>query len=57
MAKKLQIFLEFCRGLTGISLNNLQYFGHNFGTRNVRQSIKPSEDLYYSLVSNKNYSQ
>jgi len=38
----------------GISLINLWRFGHNFGTRNVRKSIKPSKDLHYSLVFNKN---
>jgi len=27
--------------------------GHNFGTRNARKSIQPSEDSYYSLLSNK----
>jgi len=57
MAKKFQIFQEFPRGLAGISLTNLQYFGHNFGTRNARKSIKPFKDSYYSLLSNKNLSQ
>jgi len=46
MVKKLEIFQEFPRGLAGISLINLQYFGHNFGTRNARKSIKPSKDSY-----------
>jgi len=57
MAKKFQIFQECCRGLAEISLINLRHFGHNFGTRNARKSIKPSKDSYYSLVSNKNSSQ
>jgi len=41
----------------GISLINLWHFGHNFGTRNVRKSIKPSKDSCYSLAFNKNLSQ
>jgi len=41
----------------GISLITLWYFGHNFGTRNARKSVKPSKVLYYSLLSNKNSSQ
>jgi len=57
MAKKFQIFQECCRGLARISLINLSHFSHNFGTRNAIKSIKPSKDLYYSLVSNKNSSQ
>jgi len=57
MAKKFQIFQECRRGLARISLINLWHFGHNFGTRNARKSIKPSKDLYYSLVSNENSSQ
>jgi len=56
MAKKFQIFQECRRGLVGILLINLWHFGHNFGTRKARKSIKPSEDSYYSLVSNKNSS-
>jgi len=48
MAKNFQIFQEFPRGLAGISFINLQYFGHNFRTRNARNYTKPSEDLYYA---------
>jgi len=48
MAKKFQIFQEFPRGLLG-NFPNLQYCGHNFGTRNARKSIKP--------LTNKNLSQ
>ena len=48
MAKKFQIFQECPVGLVGISLTNLQYFGHDFGNRNVRKSIKPSKVSYYS---------
>jgi len=54
MAKIFQIFQEFLRGLAGISLINLQYFGHNCGIRNARKSIKPSKDSYYHPLSNKN---
>jgi len=57
LGKKFQTFQEFPRGLAEISLIYLQYFGHIFGTRNARKSIKPSEDLYYSFLSNKNLSQ
>ena len=45
------------RRLAGISIINFWYFGRNFRTRNARKSMKHSEDLYYSLVSNKNLSQ
>ena len=37
----------------GISLINFRKFGHNFGNRSARKSIKRSEDSYYSLESNK----
>jgi len=57
MAKKIQIFQECRWGLVEISLIDLWHFGHNFGTRNARKSIKPSKDMYHSLVSNKNPSQ
>jgi len=50
---KFQVFHEFHEGFLGISLNNFQKFGHNFGNRNTRKSIKPSKDSYYSLKSNK----
>jgi len=51
MAKKIQIFPEPPPELVEIYLINLQYFGHNFGTRNARKSIKPCKDSYHSLVS------
>jgi len=56
MTQQFQIFQDFPRGLAGISLINLWYFGYNFETRNARKSIEPSKDLYYSLVSSKNSS-
>jgi len=56
MPKRFQIFQEFPKKFAGISLMNLQNFGHNFGTRNTRKSIKPSKDSYYSLKSKKNLS-
>jgi len=40
--KKFQIFQEFPGVLAGISLINLRYFVHNFGTKNTRKSGKPS---------------
>jgi len=45
------------RGLMGISSINFRKFGHNFGTRNARKSIKSSKHSYDSLESNKNSSQ
>jgi len=49
MAKKFQILYEFSRGLAGISLINLWYFGHNFGTRNARKYIKSSKAVVFNL--------
>jgi len=34
MPKKFEIFQEFREEFAGISIINLRYFGHNFGTRN-----------------------
>jgi len=51
--KNIQTFEEFPKEFAGISLINLRYFGHYFGTRNARLSIKPSKDSGYSLESNK----
>jgi len=34
----------------------LRFFGHNFGTRNARKSIKGSKDSYHSLESHKTLS-
>jgi len=55
MPKRFQIFQEFpSRNLPCLdSLINLRYFGHTFGTRKARKSIKPSKDLHYNLESNK----
>jgi len=53
MSKNFQIFQEFPREFGVFPLLNLRYFGHNFGTRNARKSIKPSKESYYSLEYNK----
>jgi len=44
---------HYSEEFSGISLINLWYFVHNFGTKNARMSIKPSKDSYYRLESNK----
>jgi len=42
--------------LWGISLINIQKFGHNFWNRNARKFIKPFKDSYCSLESIKTLS-
>jgi len=52
MARKARISYN-----SGISPINIRFFGRNFGTRNARKSIKPSEHSCCSLITNKKSSQ
>jgi len=47
--KKIQILQKFPRELAGSSLIKFCLFGHNFGTRYARKSIKPSKAVVPKL--------